>query len=88
MIELHPKILKKNGKIEFVVLPCEKYQALQELLSDYQDLLDLRAARTMRRANLLFPSEKRRTNWAFSSISSFSARLRKLTEIIASFTRC
>ena len=46
MIELHPEILKKNGKIEFVVLTYEEYKALQELLADYQDLLDLRDAKT------------------------------------------
>ena len=45
MIELHPEILKKNGKSEFVVLPYEEYEALQELLADYRDLLDLRAAK-------------------------------------------
>jgi len=45
MIELHPEILRKNGKIEFVVLPYEEYQALQELLANYQDLLDLRTAK-------------------------------------------
>jgi len=45
MIEVHPELLRKNGQIEFVVLPYEEYQALQELLSDYQDLLDLRAAK-------------------------------------------
>jgi PHD/YefM family antitoxin component YafN of YafNO toxin-antitoxin module len=46
MIELHPEILKKNGKSEFVVLPYEEYAALQELLADYQDLLDLRDAKS------------------------------------------
>jgi PHD/YefM family antitoxin component YafN of YafNO toxin-antitoxin module len=45
MIELHPELLRKNGQIEFVVLPYEEYEALQELLADYQDLLDLRAAK-------------------------------------------
>jgi PHD/YefM family antitoxin component YafN of YafNO toxin-antitoxin module len=45
MIELHPEILKKDGKNEFVVLPYEEYAALQELLADYEDLLDLRAAK-------------------------------------------
>jgi hypothetical protein len=45
MIELHPEILKKNGKSEFVVLPFDEYTALQELLSDYQDLIDLRTAK-------------------------------------------
>ena len=46
MIELHPEILKKNGKSEFVILPFEEYEALQELLADYQDLLDLRTAKS------------------------------------------
>ncbi len=45
MIELHPKVLKKNGKKEFVVLPYEEYAALEEMLADYEDLLDLRAAK-------------------------------------------
>ena len=38
MIELHPEILKKNGKDEFVVLPYQEFTALK-------DLLDLRAAK-------------------------------------------
>ena len=45
MIELHPEILKKNGKSEFVVLPYEEFAALRELLADYEDLIDLRAAK-------------------------------------------
>ncbi len=45
MIELHPEVLRKNGKNEFVVLPYEEYTALQELIEDYEDLLDLRAAK-------------------------------------------
>lgn len=44
MIELHPEILKKNGKSEFVILPYEEFIALQELLADAQDLTDLREA--------------------------------------------
>ena len=49
MIELHPELLRKNGQIEFVVLPYEEYEALQELLADYQDLIDLRAAKDCER---------------------------------------
>lgn len=45
MIPLHPEILKKNGKEEFVVLPYEEYVALQELLEDVEDLLELRKAK-------------------------------------------
>lgn len=32
MIELHPEYLTKNGKKQFVVLPYEKFQALQEFV--------------------------------------------------------
>lgn len=45
MSELHPEILKKDGKNEFVVLPYDEFAALQELLYDYEDLLDLRTAK-------------------------------------------
>ena len=43
--ELHPKILTKNGRKEFAVLPYEEFIALQEWLADIEDLLDLRAAK-------------------------------------------
>ena len=45
MIELHPEYLSKNGKKEFVVLPYEEFEALQELLEDLEDLIDLRNAK-------------------------------------------
>lgn len=43
--ELHPEILSKNGRKEFAVLPYEEFLALQEWLTDVEDLLDLRAAK-------------------------------------------
>jgi hypothetical protein len=45
MLKLHPEILMKNGKKEFVVLPYEEFLALQEQLSDAQDLMKLRKAK-------------------------------------------
>lgn len=45
MLKLHPEILVKNGKKEFVVLPYEEFLALQELLADAEDLLELRKAK-------------------------------------------
>ena len=45
MIKLHPEFLSKNGKKEFVVLSYEEFQALEELLADIEDLMDLRAAK-------------------------------------------
>ena len=35
----------KEGKKEFVVLPYEEFVALQDLLDDAEDVLDLRAAK-------------------------------------------
>jgi hypothetical protein len=46
MIELHPEILEKDGRPEFAVLPYEEFQAVREILADYQDLCDLRAAKS------------------------------------------
>ena len=45
MIKLHPEILTKDGKKEFAVLPYEEFVALQELLADAEDLLELRKAK-------------------------------------------
>jgi len=44
-MELHPEFLRKNGKEEFVVLPYDESVALQELLADAEDVLDLRRAK-------------------------------------------
>ncbi|MBI3875999.1 MAG: type II toxin-antitoxin system prevent-host-death family antitoxin [Verrucomicrobia bacterium] len=45
MIDLHPEILSKNGKREFVVLPYEEFEALHEELEQLEDLRSLRAAK-------------------------------------------
>ncbi len=44
-MNLHPQILKKNGRGQFVILPHEEFRALMELLEDAEDVLDLRRAR-------------------------------------------
>jgi hypothetical protein len=44
MIELHPKVVEKEGK-EFVILTHEEFKAVSELLKNYEDLLDLRQAK-------------------------------------------
>ncbi len=44
-LALHPEFLVKNGKREFVVLPYEEFEALQEVLADASDLIDLRDAK-------------------------------------------
>ena len=43
-MKLHPEVLKKNGVNEFVILPYDEFVALQQLLVDAQDLIDLRKA--------------------------------------------
>ena len=45
MLELHPKILEKDGKKEFAVLPYEEFERLSQELADYEYLKDLRAAK-------------------------------------------
>jgi PHD/YefM family antitoxin component YafN of YafNO toxin-antitoxin module len=39
---IHPQIIEKDGRREFVVLPYEEFLRLQEELEDYHDLLRLR----------------------------------------------
>lgn len=45
MIELHPQILEKDGKKEFVVLPYEEFLRVAEELANYHDLQLLRTAK-------------------------------------------
>ena len=45
MITLHPNILSKDGKNEFAVIAYEEFVALQEFLSDVEDVLELRTAK-------------------------------------------
>lgn len=45
MLKLHPEILMKNGKKEFVILTYEEFVALQDRLSDAEDLMVLRKAK-------------------------------------------
>jgi hypothetical protein len=45
MIELHPEILEKDGKKQFVILPYEEFEAIEQALADADDLAALRAAK-------------------------------------------
>ncbi len=42
---LHPQIIEKEGRMEFVVLPYEEYLQIQEALEDFEDLRELRKER-------------------------------------------
>ncbi|MDO8749406.1 MAG: type II toxin-antitoxin system Phd/YefM family antitoxin [Candidatus Omnitrophota bacterium] len=46
MVSLHTKILEKDGKKEFVVLPYEEFVQIQEELEDYEALKALRDAKS------------------------------------------
>ncbi len=45
MIELHPEILEKDGKKQFVILTYEEFEAIEQALADAEDLAALRAAK-------------------------------------------
>lgn len=42
-MSIHPQIIEKEGRKEFVVLPYEEFLMIQEVLEDYEDLQTLRA---------------------------------------------
>ena len=44
-MSIHPQIIEKEGKKEFVVLPYEEFLAIKESLEDFEDLKDLRDAK-------------------------------------------
>lgn len=46
-MSIHPQIIEKNGKKEFVVLPYEEFLRLQEELEDYEDLKTLREEKAL-----------------------------------------
>jgi PHD/YefM family antitoxin component YafN of YafNO toxin-antitoxin module len=39
---IHPQIIEKDGKKEFVVLPYEEFLKIQEALEDFEDLKEIR----------------------------------------------
>ena len=45
-MSIHPQVIVKEGRKEFVVLPYEEFLSIQEALESYEDLKDLRAAKS------------------------------------------
>ena len=43
---IHPQILEKDGNKEFVVLPYEEFLHMEETIADYEDLVELRKAKS------------------------------------------
>jgi len=39
---IHPQIIEKDGKKEFVVLPYEEFLQIEEALENFEDLKELR----------------------------------------------
>lgn len=44
-MKLNAQIIQKNGKNEFVILPYDEFQKIQEELASYEDLRCLREAK-------------------------------------------
>ena len=42
-MSIHPQIIEKEGRKEFVILPYEEFLLLQAALEDYEDLRALRS---------------------------------------------
>lgn len=55
MIPLHPEFLTKVGKKEYAVPPYEEFVALQEVLADASDLIDLREAKAQESSAVSVP---------------------------------
>lgn len=45
-MSLHPQIIERAGKKEYVILPYEEFLTIQESLEDYADLKKLREAKS------------------------------------------
>ncbi|HVQ40488.1 MAG TPA: hypothetical protein VMS31_23300 [Pyrinomonadaceae bacterium] len=58
MMELHPEIIEKDGKKQFVLLPYEEFLAIEEALADAEDLTELRAAKKEEHDAPAIPLEK------------------------------
>ena len=46
MLTLHPNILERDGEKAFAVLTYEEFKRIQEELSDYDDIRELRSAKS------------------------------------------
>ncbi len=55
---LHPQIIEKQGKKEFVVLPYDEFRVLEEIMQDYEDLRDLRKAKKAAKGEKGVPLEQ------------------------------
>jgi hypothetical protein len=47
MMKLHPEILERDGKKQFVILRYEEFEAVREALDDLEDLQELRRSKSI-----------------------------------------
>ncbi len=57
-MKLHPQLIEKKGKKEFVVLSYDEFMTLEETMHDYEDLKDLRAAKEKSKNRAAIPIDK------------------------------
>ncbi len=55
---IHPQIIKKEGKNEFVVLPYDEFIKIQDALEDYEDLKLLREEKEKSKDQSTVPLDK------------------------------
>ncbi len=47
MIALHPNILERDGERAFAVLPYEEFKSIQTELAEFEDIKELRSAKSI-----------------------------------------
>ncbi len=57
-MKIHPQIIKKGEKDEFIVLPVEEFETLLEMAEAYEDLKDLREAKAQTRGEKGVPLDE------------------------------
>lgn len=55
---IHPQIIEKKGKKEFVILPYEEFLRIQEMLEDFEDLRELRKEKEESKGQPTTPLDK------------------------------
>ena len=63
MIELHPEILEKDGKKEFVILPYEEFLAIQQALPMPKTSPHCEPRKKKIKTRLALPWKKSLTTW-------------------------
>lgn len=55
---IHPQVIEKEGRKEFVVLPYEEFLQIQEVLEDFEDLKELRMEKEESKSLPTIPLDK------------------------------